>query len=83
MELPDAGVVRPGTYPLDGTSYITRVDYTPQGMAPDVGGFGTTGSVTISRFDARSSAGSFTTTLSLRDGGSSPLSGTWETGACP
>ncbi|MDP1828971.1 MAG: hypothetical protein Q8L48_37260 [Archangium sp.] len=51
-------------------------------MASGIGGFGTTGSITISRFDARSSAGSFATTLSLLDGGTAPLSGTWDTGTC-
>ncbi|MFZ5446138.1 MAG: hypothetical protein ACOZQL_39490 [Myxococcota bacterium] len=83
VQLADAGVVTPGVYALDyPSSFVSRIDYTPLGMATDVGGFGTTGTITITRLDARSSAGSFTTTLTLFDGGTAPLSGTWDTGHC-
>jgi hypothetical protein len=73
IELRDGGVVARGTYPLDGISWV---------RSPD-GGIGVTGSVTISRIDTMSSAGDFTTTLSLNDGGSSALTGTWEAALCP
>lgn len=81
VELEDGGVVGPGTYQFGQTSFVTYTRYTSTGMALDVGGIGATGTVTITRFDGRSSAGSFTTTLSSwADGGTSALSGTWDTG---
>lgn len=61
-----------GTYPLDGPSMVSRAD-----------GLGTVGSVTIERIDTVSTAGQFTTSLSLNDGGSAPLTGTWDTALCP
>jgi len=41
-----------------------------------------TGAVTLSRLTAQSSAGTFSTTLTLVDGGTSGLTGSWDTDIC-
>jgi hypothetical protein len=47
------------------------------------GGYGLVGTITVTHLDATSSAGSFSTTMSMVDGGSSALSGSWDTVNCP
>lgn len=48
-----------------------------------VSAHGLVGTITVTRLDATSSAGSFSTTMSMVDGGSSALSGSWDTVNCP
>ena len=78
-----SSAISPGTY--DMATMIggaTRYDLTASGTFV-MHGYGLVGTITVTHLDATSSAGSFSTTMSMVDGGSSALSGSWDTVNCP
>jgi hypothetical protein len=74
--------ISPGTYAMGTMSGgVSRYDYTPSGGVV-MHGSGLVGTITILRLDGTKSAGSFSTTMSMVDGGSAGLTGSWDTVNC-